>query len=302
MGGGMSRQKNTSLQMIPVEKVNVLNPRVRNAKLFDGIVQNIARVGLKRPITVTPSRSKAEGKEYDLVCGQGRLEAFMACGQTMIPADVINASEERALIMSLVENIVRRQHRPIDLLQGVEILRKQGYDAKAIATKIGHCVDYINRILLLLDQGEELLVSAVETGRIPITLAFAIVQSPKTEQAALQQAYETGELSGHKFMTAKRLLEERRRSGKAVRGARKRGQTTKDSAELKQEILKTYTREVTRKQLLERKADRVNENLISLTEALYRLMKEDHFTTLLRAEGLETMPKQLAEMIAAKEH
>ena len=171
----MSKQDSATIRMIPIEQINILNPRVRNPKLFDSIVQNIAKVGLKSPITVMPCRSKAEGKEYDLVCGQGRLEAFMACGQKMIPAMVINASEEQALIMSLVENLARRRHKPMELLQGVEILRKQGYDAKTIALKIGHTMDYTSNVIALLEQGEERLVTAVEAGHIPITLAINIV-------------------------------------------------------------------------------------------------------------------------------
>ena len=42
------------VEMIPVEKITVVNPRLRNKKVFQGIVENIADIGLKRPITVTP--------------------------------------------------------------------------------------------------------------------------------------------------------------------------------------------------------------------------------------------------------
>jgi ParB family chromosome partitioning protein len=58
---------------------------------------------------------------------------------------------------------------------------------------------------------------------------------------------------------------------------------------------------VSRKQLLERKADVVNNRLIFLTEAMRCLMQEEHFTTLLRAEGLDTMPKQLAALLSVRE-
>lgn len=135
----MKEYEQDVVHLIPLESIHVLNPRVRNTKIFDGIVHNMTQVGIKRPITVTPRRGKqTDGKLYDLVCGQGRLEAFQACGQQMIPAMIINASEEQALIMSLVENVARRKHKPMELLQGVEILRQQGYDAKAIGEKIGH--------------------------------------------------------------------------------------------------------------------------------------------------------------------
>ncbi|MEK6746139.1 MAG: plasmid partitioning protein RepB C-terminal domain-containing protein [Pseudomonadota bacterium] len=293
--------KNTpTIGMIPVDQINIMNPRYRNPKLFEGIVQNIAKVGLKRPITVTACHSKTGGKDYDLVCGQGRLEAFMACGQKMIPAMIIDASEEKALIMSLVENVARRKHRAMDLLQGVEILLRQGYNAKAIAAKIGHSTDYINNIITLLEQGEERLVAAVESGNIPIMLAINIASSPKNEQEVLQEAYEKGHLSGSKFMAAKRLFEDRRRAGKTLRGARSKTHSGNNVSDFGQNIIRTYKREVARKQLVERKADLVNNRLMFLKEAMRSLMQQEHFTTLLRAESLDTMPKQLATLISGK--
>ena len=67
------------VEMIPISRVTVVNPRVRNKANFKEIVDNIAKIGLKRPITVT-RRAEADGPFYDLVCGQGRLEAYIASG------------------------------------------------------------------------------------------------------------------------------------------------------------------------------------------------------------------------------
>ncbi len=63
------------VEMIPVELITVVNSRVRNPKSIREIVANIAQLGLKKPITVT-RRAEAGGPFYDLVCGQGRLEAY----------------------------------------------------------------------------------------------------------------------------------------------------------------------------------------------------------------------------------
>ena len=104
------------IQMVPVARITVVNPRVRNKKVFKEIVDNIGQLGLKRPITVTKHDSPDGGFRYDLVCGQGRLEAYQALGQTEIPALVVTAGEEDCAVMSLVENFARRQHRAIDLL------------------------------------------------------------------------------------------------------------------------------------------------------------------------------------------
>jgi hypothetical protein len=73
-----------SVQMIPIKQINVLNPRSRNKVTFQGIVSNISNLGLKKPITVARRLEATDGKPYDLVCGQGRLEAFVALGQTEI--------------------------------------------------------------------------------------------------------------------------------------------------------------------------------------------------------------------------
>ena len=79
------------IEMIPISRITVLNPRARNKRQHREIVNNIEAIGLKRPITVS-RRDGAGGPRYDLVCGEGRLEAFQMLGQTEIPAVVIEAS------------------------------------------------------------------------------------------------------------------------------------------------------------------------------------------------------------------
>ena len=110
------------IEMIPISRITVLNPRARNKRQHREIVNNIEAIGLKRPITVS-RREGAGGPRYDLVCGEGRLEAFQMLGQTEIPAVVIEASESECLVMSLIENIARRTPRPIDLMKEIGALR-----------------------------------------------------------------------------------------------------------------------------------------------------------------------------------
>src|SRR5215475_850396 len=92
------------VEMVPVNQIHILNPRTRNKLVFQGIVSNISALGLKKPITVARRREPIDGKCFDLVCGQGRLEAFIALEQPEIPAIIIEASREECFLMSLVEN------------------------------------------------------------------------------------------------------------------------------------------------------------------------------------------------------
>ena len=93
------------ITLISVEDIHILNPRTRNQGIAEEIRQNIHTVGLKRPITVTPRKESKNGKKYDLVCGQGRLEAYIAAGEKEIPAIVKAVSEEDA---QQVANILKR--------------------------------------------------------------------------------------------------------------------------------------------------------------------------------------------------
>lgn len=124
------------VELVPIDRIKVLNPRERNQRNFKEIVDNIAKVGLKKPITVT-RRAEADGPFYDLVCGQGRLEAYMALGQLEVPALVVSADREDCLIASLVENCARRQHHSLDLLQDIRGMEQRGYSQAEIARKTG---------------------------------------------------------------------------------------------------------------------------------------------------------------------
>ena len=206
------------IEMIPVDQIAVINPRVRNKKKFLEIVDSVSKVGLKRPITVSPNPKANGAQPYNLVCGQGRLEAFMSLGEKKIAAIVVDASTEDALIMSLVENLARRQHTPLELLHDIGELRKRGYSEKAIASKTGLSYEYVRSIRHLLDAGEEKLLSAVEAGHIPVSVAIDISETDEEgAQEALAQAYQDGRLRGKKLLAAKRIVFQRQKRGKGVR-------------------------------------------------------------------------------------
>lgn len=292
----------TKIESIEIERIHILNPRVRNKKIFADIVENIKRVGLKRPITVARSKSRIPGKDYDLVCGQGRIEALKACGQTHIPAIVIDEPEEMILLKSLVENLARRQHRPLDHLKSIKALINKGYSPKLISQKTGLGEAYAKDIVHLLKNGEERLVVAVEAKHLPINVAIQIASSPAHEQKALHEAYENNEIRGEKLKIVQQLLERRRARGKGADDSQGRIRSGKKRKNLSgQDVIRIYQKEVDRKQLITRKANHVNQQMLFVTEALKQLCKEDHFITLLRAEGLTTMPQPLVHLLELSE-
>lgn len=280
------------VQNIEIRKINILNPRERNRQIAGEIKKNIEDVGLKRPITVTRKTSPVDGYEYDLVCGQGRLEAYVANKQEFIPAVVIDVDEEDALIMSLVENIARKNYQPFELFKNVKRLRDDGYSATEIAGKIGLGREYMWQIIKLIDRGEDRLLNAVETNKIPLNVAIQIVESPESEiQNVLQDAYEQNIIRGNKLPQIQKLLEIRKRDGKNMRTHKSRRKLSPA------DLSKIYEQEIERKHLLIRKANRIESALIFVTESFRKLLNDSNFTNLLKAENLDKVPQFISEKV-----
>jgi ParB family transcriptional regulator, chromosome partitioning protein len=284
------------IEMIPVDAIHVLNPRARNRRQHREIVENISLIGLKRPITVS-RRQTENAVRYDLVCGEGRLEAFRMLGETEIPAIIIDVAEAECLVMSLVENIARRQHRPIDLMAEIGNLARRGYGDAEIADKIGCSRSWVNHVVTLLERGEQRLVAAVEAGLIPVAMATEIAQAESEEaQTILMEAYESGKIRGKKLAAVRRLLDLRLRNKKGAKD-QSLGRRAHSKRLTADDLLRVYQREADKQRLLARKADFTHARLLFVVEAMKDLLADESFTTLLRAEGLTTMPRALAARI-----
>jgi ParB family chromosome partitioning protein len=285
--------------MIPIEQIRVLNPRFRNKQKFQLIVKNISNLGLKRPITVSKAKSNG-GKRYDLVCGQGRLEAYVALGQEKIPAMIVNVSKQDCFLMSLVENLARRQPFAVEMVKQIASLKERGYTSAQIAAKIDVTKEYARGIVRLLECGEERLISAVEKGQIPISTAVEISMATDDDaQQALLEAYEKKQLRGHKLTRVRRLIEQRRTMGKHLFVGVASGKKKALTADM---LVQTFRREVERQADLINKAKICETRLLFIVTAFDELIKDEHFATLLRAEAIDSMPKYLADQIKERQH
>jgi ParB family transcriptional regulator, chromosome partitioning protein len=287
------------IAMIPIDQIRILNSRHRDRKKFEAIVESIKHLGLKKPIQVSRrAPDEAEGPGYDLVCGQGRIEAYLALGFKEIPAIVVEVSKEERLLRSLIENIARRYPAPRDLLKEIERLKEQGYSNVAIGKKLDIPDTTVGGFLALKKAGEERLLDSALTGRIPIGVAMDIAKTDSVEtQRALLKAYESKQLNQAAIRTVKRLIEQRRFLGKA-RGdkgrAPRKGRTSAVG------LVNAYRRESQRQKLLVRKAKICEAKLLFMVTAFNKLSADENFVNLLRAESLSTMPKYLWTKIAAK--
>lgn len=281
-------KRSRKIESIPLSSINVLNSRVRSTPRFKELTTSIAQLGLKKPITVS---NHNQAGLYELVCGEGRIEAFAVLGQTEIPAIVVDAPTEDCLLMSLVENIARRRHSPIELLSEIGRLAKH-YSTNEIAAKLDLKPEHIRAVVYLLKHGEDQLLSAVERGVVPPTLATEIARAKSPQvQGSLLEAYASERHTSKKIAMMRKLVERRVRKAETERRC--------DEQISSADLVRAYRQETDRQTLMTKKAELAQARLHFIVNALGALLRERMFVTLLRAERLDKLPLPILRRISS---
>ncbi len=281
------------IEFIPLDKIRVLNPRSRQKRLFRPVVESIRTLGLKKPIKV--SRTGSRDGIFDLVYGQGRLEAFRELGYDAIPAIVVDIPTEDRLLMSLVENMARRFPRHADLILEIRRQHDAGESQSAIARKLGISDSTVSGYLTLSKSGEERLLRAAIREQIPIGVAMDIARTGDIEsQRELLAAYEKKQVNQASIRTIKKLIDQRRLMGKTLEKAPRQAGATSEN------LIRAFRRDADRKKVIVRKARQCENRLLFIVGALRKLMADENFRNLLRAEKLNSLPDFLADKIVLK--
>jgi hypothetical protein len=126
---------------------------------------------------------------------------------------------------------------------------------------------------------------------IPLGVAMDIAKANDVEtQRELLKAYETKQLNQLSIRTVKRIIDQRRFAGKhrdIRNGAGRKRLTSAES------LVHAYRRESQKQKLMIRKAKICDAKLVFIVTAFDKLVRDENFMTLLRAESLSTMPKYL---------
>jgi ParB family chromosome partitioning protein len=279
--------------MIAIDSITVLNPRHRDERLFLEILESIKTLGLKKPISV----SRRPDGGYDLAYGEGRMKAFTIFGETHIPALVSRTSEQECLVVSLVENLARRQHSVLELIGEIGALKNRGDSFAEIARKTGLEHDYVQSACYLLGHREARLLAAVERGAMPMPVAVDIAKAKtRKAQADIVQALERRGLPSEQLFAIRSIVDRRASLGKGSNsGPRRAGRQAKPRSTVA--LLAAYEKETARQRLLVSASQLTSNRLNFVVEAIKRLLSDEHFETLLRAEAMDTMPGPLVDRL-----
>ena len=166
---------------LPIQKVepNPQQPR----KAFDpeelqALADSIALHGVIQPLTVR----RMDNGFYQIIAGERRWRAARMAGLQEIPAVVIDADDEKATELALIENLQRQDLNPVEEAMGYRrLLDEYGMTQEKAAERVGKSRPAVANALRLLALPEDLL-EMVADGRLTAGHARAVLTLKSEEQ------------------------------------------------------------------------------------------------------------------------
>eukprot|EP00112_Aurelia_sp_Birch-Aquarium-sp1_P005654 Seg16436.1 transcript_id=Seg16436.1/GoldUCD/mRNA.D3Y31 product="putative plasmid-partitioning protein ParB" protein_id=Seg16436.1/GoldUCD/D3Y31 len=284
----MKNETEEEIMWVNACDIQVINPRRRDKIKFAALTASIEKIGLKKPITI--SKTQRKKKPFNLVCGQGRLEASIALGYRQIPARVLDISQKETLVRSLIENIARRTPNIDEELGNIVELKEKGYSIQSIAKKIGLSYSRTQRYLSLYSNGETRLLKAVLNNKISISTAAIIAESgDEVVQNALLTAFKNKHLKCSDLKYAKKLVDQRKLHGKNLKSRRRKIDATA--------LVAIYKKDAEKKEDFIRKSNTYDSQVTFISISLKKLLEEQEFMSLLVDEDLNELPASLSDKI-----
>ncbi len=166
---------------IPIQKLepNPYQPRRHfDEEELQTLADSIAQHGVIQPLAV---RVRENGY-YQIVAGERRWRAARLAGLSEIPAVVIDADDQTAAELALIENLQRSDLDPVEEAQGYRrLIDEYGMTQERVAERVGKSRPAVANTLRLLALPEELL-GEVSAGRLTPGHARAVLSLPEGER------------------------------------------------------------------------------------------------------------------------
>ena len=187
LGEDFSADFSTPSSTLPISQIESCQNQPR--KTFDQekleeLADSIRQHGVIQPLTV---RKLASGY-YQIIAGERRWRAARLAGLDEIPAVIIEADDQKAMELAMIENLQREDLNPIEEAQGFQtLIETYGMTQAEAADSVGKSRSAVTNALRLLDLNIS-LQNLVESGKISAGHARAILPlSPSQRVKAVEQ-------------------------------------------------------------------------------------------------------------------
>lgn len=179
-------QAETPYRLLPIYKVepNPDQPRQDfDEEELSSLAESIRIHGVIQPLTVR----KTESGYFQIIAGERRWRAARQAGLDEIPAVIIEADDQKATELALIENLQRQDLNPVEEAMGYEsLMQDYGMTQEEAANRVGKSRPAVANALRLLQLPAPVL-EKLRSGDLTAGHARAVL-SLKTEKKQLEAA------------------------------------------------------------------------------------------------------------------
>ena len=180
-GSAAEADLQNDFEYVPIQRIEPKQDQPRSVfeqNKIDELADSIREHGVLSPLTV---RSIGDGY-YQIIAGERRWRAAREAGSTEIPVRIIDADDQKALELALVENLQREDLNPIDEARGYKTLMSDfSLTQDEIAVRMSKSRPAVANALRLLTLPAE-LIGHVSGGELPAGSARALLSLKSTDR------------------------------------------------------------------------------------------------------------------------
>ncbi len=162
---------------------NARNPRrmFSNTEL-DELVASLRERGIIQPIVARPVRGALDS--YEIIAGERRWRAAQRAGLHEVPVVIIEASDEEALQLAIIENVQRADLNPLEEAEGYRsLIRDFSHSPDEVARIVGKSRSHVANMLRLQTLPDR-VKEHINSGRLDAGHARALVGHHDAERLA----------------------------------------------------------------------------------------------------------------------
>src|SRR5579863_4191361 len=162
---------------------NSRNPRrtFSNAEL-DELVASLRERGIIQPIIARPVRGAVDA--YEIIAGERRWRAAQRAGLHEVPVVIIEATDDEALQLAIIENVQRANLNPLEEAEGYRaLIRDFSHSQDDVARMVGKSRSHVANILRLQTLPDP-VKEHIHAGRLDAGHARALVGHHDAERLA----------------------------------------------------------------------------------------------------------------------
>jgi ParB family chromosome partitioning protein len=187
VGAEASVERPRGQRKMPIEflRPNPRNPRriFADAEL-DELAASIRERGIIQPIVARAVRGTPDA--YEIIAGERRWRAAQRAALHEVPVIVVEASDEEALELAIVENVQRTDLNPLEEAEGYRRLSEEfSRSQDDIAQIVGKSRSHVANTMRLLKLSDT-VKAFIHSGKLSAGHARMLVGQPNAEQLAEQ--------------------------------------------------------------------------------------------------------------------